>query len=81
MICLTFDDGYLDNYVYVWPLLKKYNARATIFVSPAFVQENTEARPTLEEVWLGKADSGDLINAGFISWVEMEIMVQSSKGT
>ncbi len=31
-IILTFDDGYLDNYVNVFPILKKYNAKATIFV-------------------------------------------------
>ncbi len=31
-IILTFDDGYLDNYVNVYPILQKYNAKATIFV-------------------------------------------------
>ena len=31
-IILTFDDGYDDNYTELFPLLKKYNAKATIFV-------------------------------------------------
>ena len=31
-IAMTFDDGYLDNYTNVLPLLKKYNATATFFV-------------------------------------------------
>ena len=31
-IVMTFDDGYLDNYTNVLPLLKKYNATATFFV-------------------------------------------------
>lgn len=29
---LTFDDGYLDNYQNLFPLLKKYNVKAVIFV-------------------------------------------------
>ena len=30
-VMLTFDDGYLDNWVYAYPILKKYNAKGTIF--------------------------------------------------
>lgn len=31
-ILITFDDGYLDNYLNAYPVLKKYNFTATIFI-------------------------------------------------
>lgn len=31
-VLLTFDDGYLSNYLYVVDILKKYNFKATIFI-------------------------------------------------
>lgn len=31
-ILITFDDGYYSNYEYIYPILKKYNVKASIFV-------------------------------------------------
>ncbi|WP_075572448.1 polysaccharide deacetylase family protein [Megasphaera coli] len=36
-ILITFDDGYVDNYEYAYPILKKYNMVGTIFLITDFV--------------------------------------------
>ena len=42
-ILITMDDGYLNNYTNAYPIYKKYNIPATLFVSPYFMEEeNTE---------------------------------------
>ncbi len=39
-IVVTFDDGYADNYFYAYPILKKYNAPFTIYVTTGFVDRS-----------------------------------------
>lgn len=53
---ITFDDGYLDNYVYAWPILQKYGHKGVIFavadkVSEASGPGTQLVRPTLRDVW------------------------------
>lgn len=61
-IILTFDDGYRDFYTDAWPLLKKYKAKATVFIITGFIN-----RPNYMFDWQIKeiaGNSGDLVTLG-----------------
>jgi len=36
-IIITFDDGYSDNYVNAFPILQRYNLKATFFIATAYI--------------------------------------------
>ncbi|MEZ4840440.1 MAG: polysaccharide deacetylase family protein [Flavobacteriaceae bacterium] len=72
-VFLTFDDGYLDNYVFAYPLLKKYGFKGTIFVNPDFVDRSAGYRKTLEDV-NDKEEIAELAITGFCNWDELKKM-------
>ncbi|MBU1869987.1 MAG: polysaccharide deacetylase family protein [Candidatus Omnitrophica bacterium] len=61
-IAITFDDGYRDNFIYAFPILKKYNFPATIFIIVNEVGRQQEDRLSWEEIKIMQ-DSG-LITIG-----------------
>ncbi len=76
-LVITFDDGYLDNWVWAFPLLKKYGMKATIFVSPEFVDEKAGCRPNSEDTGNAGRRQGEIDSWGFLSWEEMRMMERS----
>jgi peptidoglycan/xylan/chitin deacetylase (PgdA/CDA1 family) len=56
-VALTFDDGYKDNFTYVFPILKKYGFPATIFVIYGEVSRPQSNKLSWEEIRLMQ-DSG-----------------------
>ncbi len=72
VVALTFDDGYLDNWVYAVPLMRKYGMMGTVVVNPEFVHPGDDVRPTLQDVWDGKCHIDDLQTSGFMTWAELK---------
>jgi peptidoglycan/xylan/chitin deacetylase (PgdA/CDA1 family) len=59
-VALTFDDGCLDNWVYAYPIIKKYGLKATFFVSSARPRDDLLRRSNLEDVWSGRCGKEDV---------------------
>jgi peptidoglycan/xylan/chitin deacetylase (PgdA/CDA1 family) len=76
-VVITFDDGYADFWIYVYPLLQKYQCKATVFVSPGLVDLKAGVRKNLADVWNGNAGMEEIQRWGYLSWEEMRIMEQS----
>jgi peptidoglycan/xylan/chitin deacetylase (PgdA/CDA1 family) len=58
-VAITFDDGYEDNYIYAYPVLKKYNFPATIFVIVDSIGKDGYLREEqLKEMYLNKINIG-----------------------
>lgn len=66
-IALHFDDGYLDTWVAAAPILRRHQARATVFVSTDFIAPDTSLRPTVNDTtapdW-----------SGYMSWRELRAL-------
>jgi len=76
-VALTFDDGFLDNWVFAYPLLKKYGFNGTIFVNPDFICDLNQPRPGLCDVWDQRVERDQLEWWGYASWSELREMSQS----
>lgn len=59
-VALTFDDGYLDFYEYAFPLLKKYQMKATIYV----IYDAINAPGYLSEEMIKEMTSSGLVEIG-----------------
>jgi len=81
-VAVTFDDGYLDNWTYAFPLLCHFEVPAAIFVITSRV-ESGEPRPTLDDVQQGTLTRESLDQAhreagensgAFLNWGELSKM-------
>ena len=76
-IVLTFDDGYLDNWVFAFPILRRHGFKGTVFASTDFIDRRDATRPNLDDVREGRVKHDDLRWSGFLSAAEMRRMLLS----
>lgn len=63
---VTFDDGYRSIYKYAYPILKKYNIPATVFLTVDSIEKNIPIWPDLVSHYISttQKDSIDLVLGG-----------------
>lgn len=81
-VLLTFDDGYLDNWVYAHPVLREFGLHATLFLITGWIgdgaaraqagQPGAPDVPTHQEAMAAAAAGRP--DAAFLRWSEVEAM-------
>jgi peptidoglycan/xylan/chitin deacetylase (PgdA/CDA1 family) len=66
-VSLTFDDGYKDFCVTVFPLLKKYNAHATLFVPTDLLGKQLTTTDKVTRSIITKEEAKELSDSGVVS--------------
>lgn len=73
-VMIHLDDGYLDNWVAAYPLLKRAGMSATLFISTDFVEPGKALRPTLDD----DVDCRELEWRGYVNWQELAELDRSN---
>lgn len=78
---LTFDDGRRNCWTVIFPLLKKYKVRASLFVIPERISKSEEDYPNLEDFWKGRVSWENLYlthrKQPYLTWKELKQMRQT----
>lgn len=78
-IWLTFDEGLESTYLYATPLLKKYNARATVFIGIAWIRKPYRLTNTQLKA-MSKSGVWDIQSHGFTGNLNFPINAKGDEG-
>jgi peptidoglycan/xylan/chitin deacetylase (PgdA/CDA1 family) len=81
-VLITFDDGYLDNWVYAHPVLQEFGLRATIFLitgwigdGPLRAHDGQSGMPVVPNHKQAMADAREgCFDGAFLRWSEVDAM-------
>jgi peptidoglycan/xylan/chitin deacetylase (PgdA/CDA1 family) len=76
LIHLNFDDGYLDNWVHLFPILKELGLKATVYITSDFIDPRDIIRNKRSESEHDTLQANECC-AGFLSFPEMKLMEES----
>ena len=81
-ILLTVDDARISFWIYGYPLLKKYNMNATLFIIPGLTKHEMELHPKLDDYWNKRLSFEDVkvkdtLDETLCSWEELKNMYES----
>jgi hypothetical protein len=59
-VALTFDDATWTFWAYAFPLLRRHQARAILFVIAGIVPDDPTPYPNLEDLWAGRCSAAEI---------------------
>jgi peptidoglycan/xylan/chitin deacetylase (PgdA/CDA1 family) len=76
-VCLTFDDGYFDFYVVVYPILQELGLKALLAISPSFLIDKCDIDATQRLGYTYKECYSLSSQGAFCTLEELKIMLKS----